>query len=562
LKYYTSSYKWEKVKDANAIAAYDTASKAQDTADGKRRVFTDTPYTPYDKGDLWVKQEGEKTTLYYSIADKAKGQPFAESDWLIGATDDTAIKDLQIGGTNLLVGTNQGVNNWSFSSSISTYTTKEISYNGALGVQIIKNNPMESAGWEIIKYPLRSELIKKDKKYHLTFDFMQSAENDIELGVLVSLNNSNGNNPLTNVVSLKSKNIGGIWQHFDVEFTAFANGNKNNGRIVYFNIQRSTNEWKDLAIANLKLEEGNKATTWSPSPEDVESALILLETETTAKIEKLDDKITQSVTETKEYVDGTKEELESKITTEVGKVSLSVEDTKTDVNGVKTNLSRTGIDIEKRKIVVTANDFTIKNNNDKIVASADQFGNWSTNTLITLNDDGTKAITINEKGNRILTHYYPYTNQRQLEEGWNGTSLFRYFDENGVMLWQIGGAKGFMDADHIEWTAVGLYDTKFDMDIESVEGQLKRFISIGDVKLGTYYQHNVLGASAKMYKTRGTESPINGWFTNETSWYGKESSDDPILKRGFRHYTNGEVDWAEYIAWDPRDEGDVWIIKF
>jgi len=32
------------------------AAAAQDTADGKRRVFTgDTIYTPYDIGDLWVR---------------------------------------------------------------------------------------------------------------------------------------------------------------------------------------------------------------------------------------------------------------------------------------------------------------------------------------------------------------------------------------------------------------------------------------------------------------------------------------------------------------------------
>ena len=57
LKRYTvsgSTYSWQTIEDAAAIAAAEAASQAQDTADGKRTVFTTTPYTPYDVGDLWT----------------------------------------------------------------------------------------------------------------------------------------------------------------------------------------------------------------------------------------------------------------------------------------------------------------------------------------------------------------------------------------------------------------------------------------------------------------------------------------------------------------------------
>lgn len=533
-------YKWIQIADSDAIKALEWASKAQSTADGKRRVFVNTPTTPYDEGDLWVKQEGEKTTLYYSIVDKAKGQPFAESDWLVGATDDTAIKDLQIGGTNLLVGTNQGVNNWSFSSSISTYTTKEISYNGASGVQIIKNNPLESAGWEIIKYPLRPELIKKDKKYHLTFDFMQSAENDTELGFSVSLNNTNGNNPLTNAVSLKSKNIGGIWQHFDVEFTAIANGNKNDGRIVYFNIQRSTNEWKDLAIANLKLEEGNKATTWSPSPEDAESALILLKTETTAKIEKLDDRITQSVNETIEYVDGTKEGLESKITTEVGKISQSVEETITDVNGVKTNLSRTGIDIEKNVISVSTKQFEVKNNNTgEVTASVDDQGRLSANVFIA--KAGVPMTTINENKDGYARWYYPNTSNVAIEIGWDEaqSSLIRVYSKDGTPLWKLGTDQAFLEPDFQEWSEVKL--RFISNDYQTAYNSI--YNNKSNLTLNTYYQHNFVNKNSVVYANSGDEnSKVNGWYTNMAEVMFADVPESGKYYRNIQHFTNGVLD--------------------
>ena len=43
LKRYSSSYSWVNIEDQKAIDAYEAANNAQDTADGKRRVFVSTP---------------------------------------------------------------------------------------------------------------------------------------------------------------------------------------------------------------------------------------------------------------------------------------------------------------------------------------------------------------------------------------------------------------------------------------------------------------------------------------------------------------------------------------
>lgn len=79
LKYYSSSYAWVQVDDAKAIAAYEAASKAQDTADGKRRVFVATPTVPYDVGDLWV--DGKE--LRRCITRKTSTQSYNVNDWVI-----------------------------------------------------------------------------------------------------------------------------------------------------------------------------------------------------------------------------------------------------------------------------------------------------------------------------------------------------------------------------------------------------------------------------------------------------------------------------------------------
>ena len=91
-KRYSSSLAWEVIKDADALKALQDASKAQDTADGKRRVFVDTPTTPYDRGDLWA--QGETGDLLRCIKARASGS-YTASDWgkATGYTDDSALTD-------------------------------------------------------------------------------------------------------------------------------------------------------------------------------------------------------------------------------------------------------------------------------------------------------------------------------------------------------------------------------------------------------------------------------------------------------------------------------------
>ena len=80
---YSSSYTWQQIQDQKAIDAYNAASKAQDTADGKRRVFVSTPYPPYDIGDLWVNGQD----LRRSIAKRTTGS-YVANDWVVAVDYD------------------------------------------------------------------------------------------------------------------------------------------------------------------------------------------------------------------------------------------------------------------------------------------------------------------------------------------------------------------------------------------------------------------------------------------------------------------------------------------
>lgn len=75
-----STYSWQTIEDTTALQAYENASKAQDTADGKRRVFVATPTTPYDVGDLWLKTSGSQKVIFRCYTARASGSYIA-SDW-------------------------------------------------------------------------------------------------------------------------------------------------------------------------------------------------------------------------------------------------------------------------------------------------------------------------------------------------------------------------------------------------------------------------------------------------------------------------------------------------
>lgn len=79
--YSDPNYSWEQVTERTAVDAAIAASNAQDTADGKRRVFTSTPTPPYDVGDLW--DRGAATGIWRCNTAKASGGTYALSDWQI-----------------------------------------------------------------------------------------------------------------------------------------------------------------------------------------------------------------------------------------------------------------------------------------------------------------------------------------------------------------------------------------------------------------------------------------------------------------------------------------------
>lgn len=75
-------YSWENFDDPDIKAALDAASTAQDTANGKRRVFLVTPTPPYDEGDMWVTSTTNGKGEIKICKTPRQSGAFSSADWI------------------------------------------------------------------------------------------------------------------------------------------------------------------------------------------------------------------------------------------------------------------------------------------------------------------------------------------------------------------------------------------------------------------------------------------------------------------------------------------------
>lgn len=82
-----NTFQWVEITNEDILEALERANRAQDTADGKRRVFVAVPQPPYDEGDLWV--NAKFPTTEDGVSYPPNGQYIIDD----GATETTYTED-------------------------------------------------------------------------------------------------------------------------------------------------------------------------------------------------------------------------------------------------------------------------------------------------------------------------------------------------------------------------------------------------------------------------------------------------------------------------------------
>ena len=172
------SYKWELVQDKDITNALEAASKAQDTADGKRRVFTadaskdEHPDPPYDEGDLWY----TGAEVLVCGKPKAKGEAYDAGDW--GKKDNYTNKDEVIDAVDKKLTqedifnrlTNNGASQGMFIEDGNVYFNATYIKSGEISTDLIKSGKLSSKDGSVYFDLNNSEIHTTDNKFVTTLD--------------------------------------------------------------------------------------------------------------------------------------------------------------------------------------------------------------------------------------------------------------------------------------------------------------------------------------------------------------------------------------------------------
>lgn len=172
------SYKWELVQDKDVTNALEAASKAQDTADGKRRVFTadaskdEHPDPPYDEGDLWY----TGAEVLVCGKPKAKGEAYDTGDW--GKKDNYTNKDEVIDAVDKKLTqedifnrlTNNGASQGMFIDDGNVYFNATYIKSGEINSDLIKTGKISSKDGSVYFDLDNSEIHTTDNKFVTTLD--------------------------------------------------------------------------------------------------------------------------------------------------------------------------------------------------------------------------------------------------------------------------------------------------------------------------------------------------------------------------------------------------------
>ena len=234
---YGNGWHWHKIADNDAVQALAKAGEALATADGKSTTFVVQP-SNYSKGDLWILQSdtahtaGKKGDI---LTANEASVAYVASHWSkeVKYTDDTAVENLQIGGRNIL------------------RNSKELQF--ALA--------SSSNNYNYITY-IPTVPLSPNTDYVFSVEKSELLAGTATLFSVIVITKEYG--AQRNAVKLNISNN----KQF-VKFTTPSSTLSTDVVIIYNGVAGATGG-NQLKISNFKLEQGNKATAWTPAPEDVD----------------------------------------------------------------------------------------------------------------------------------------------------------------------------------------------------------------------------------------------------------------------------------------------------
>lgn len=305
-----NTYSWNRITDVDVTKALADAAAAQDTADKKRRVFTATPTTPYDVGDLWA--QGTSGELMRCKTAKTSKQSYAAADWEKASkyTDDTKANAAKSAADAAQADANALKTRMTSAETSITQNSEQIALRATkTEVTTAKEAAITAASTDAtnkvnaIQVGGRNYIILSKLGSYANYNSAPTYSGNVITTTWNSSSSSKtfslyirGYNPDNDVYTISgylkvngeipaSKYFTGLASTYGSNLIK----NEYDPSTGYFEITQkyvSTSQWLFHAITTrtggssdvvtltrLKFEKGNKATDWSPAPEDIDTSI-------------------------------------------------------------------------------------------------------------------------------------------------------------------------------------------------------------------------------------------------------------------------------------------------
>ena len=251
------------VSTVTSSASYKTLSSTANTA----KSTADTAKSKADGNATDITGLKTRMTTAESKIDQ-------KADSITLSVLETKVDGIAIGGRNLLFGTNQGTYRWGWSMQTGGKTIEEYLDGGVRAVRMTRD-ATPNAGWSVISYNMGANdyaLLEPNTEYTLSFDYKPSVAT--ANGVMFSIRRGDGTNAATNEGGYWKEIPANKWTHVSGTFMTVENiPDFLLGSTEIYITRLPTTVNSVHIFKNLKLEKGNKATDWSPAPEDPAGSL-------------------------------------------------------------------------------------------------------------------------------------------------------------------------------------------------------------------------------------------------------------------------------------------------
>lgn len=171
---------------------------------------------------------------------------------------------VSVGGRNLATNTNRGAAGWSWSMQKGGYTATAVSENGINTCKLTRDSSTQS-GWSVIQYgSIGRNKWKPNTTYVLSIEVKSNVRTSLTPGFR---HGDSSNGLIQSCTAINNITAANAWVKLIWIVKSLATLPSGTSQNTYFTGMNSgTGVW--YQFKNLKLEEGNKATDWSPAPED------------------------------------------------------------------------------------------------------------------------------------------------------------------------------------------------------------------------------------------------------------------------------------------------------